>query len=175
MKQSFPYKVHLTPDSRLLHKGVLKILWTNQVITFLPAFLIILHWGNWKEWHGKVHHTVQNTTIPTALYFLIEEELTESIWVQSVSTLQQQQQQHWCVFRHIQVFRCRVHEQSRGPCCTSLKSINPSVQESHVKISPVPRPNAAVGRLFLLHLYDILLTLFIFFCLICLAFFSLNR
>lgn len=51
------------------------------------------------------------------------------------------------------------------------KSINPSVQESHVKISPVPRPNATVGRLFLLHLYDILLTLFIFFCLTCLAFF----
>lgn len=51
------------------------------------------------------------------------------------------------------------------------KSINPSVQESHVKISPVPRPNAAVGGLFLLHLYDVSLTLFIFFCLICLAFF----
>lgn len=55
------------------------------------------------------------------------------------------------------------------------KSINPSVQESHVKISPVPRPNATVGRLFLLHLYDVLLTLFILFCLIRLAFFSFNR
>lgn len=55
------------------------------------------------------------------------------------------------------------------------KSINPSVQESHVKISPVPRPNATVGRLFLLHLYDILLTLFIFFLLNMSGFFSLNR
>lgn len=108
---------------------------------------------NWQTFDKKkliikrlihLYRTVQKYNFPNSPLFLPG----RTTQVQSVSILFQQQQQ-WCVFRHVKVFRCSVHEQSRGARCTSVESF--------------PWPNPANVQVILRHLYIFWFILYMFF------------